>query len=278
MNEKIKSNRQTIVIAVFATVIFMFAANYSASAQGKFKTGDRVECDSMEIDKYEKGTVLPYGKYDHPPTSYYRVRLDRNPTDTDGTICRNERIRALAETATKENQTETNTRQTTLTDVTQQQAEKRVAADKTGGKLQVDENNTVLADRELLDCDNIEQKPAKNGARPDAKLLEKLIRCLWERPAEKGLDGARTVDLTPLQIGAPRKWVPYKDIGSGGNSNTIVYPVKTTYTWRTFYRSRIEEIVSVGVFNCYVNTFGEWQCGSEESKQKGETKNIPVQR
>lgn len=269
---------QTIAFAAFATLAFMFAAYHSASAQGKFKPGDRVECDSMEIDKYEKGTVLPYGKYDHPPTSYYRVRLDRNPTDTDGTICRIERIRALAATAINENQTETNTRQTKTTGGTQQQTGGRIAADKNGGELLVDENNTVLADRELLNCDNIEQKPVKNGARPDAKLLEKLIRCLWERPSEKGLDGARTVDLTPLQIGAPRKWVEYKDIGSGGNANTTVYPVKTTYTWRTFYRSKIQEIVSVGVFNCYVDTFGEWKCGLSDSKQKGETKDIPVQQ
>jgi hypothetical protein len=145
-------------------------------------------------------------------------------------------------------------------------------------KLRVDEDGTVMADRELLDCGNIEQKPTKNGTRPDAKLLEKLIRCLYERPAEKGLDGARTVDLTPLQIGEPRKWIRYRDIGSGGTPDTLVWAVKTTFTWRTFYRSRIEEVVSVGVFNCYVNTFGEWQCGSSESKQKGETKNIPVQQ
>lgn len=93
-----------------------------------------------------------------------------------------------------------------------------------------------------------------------------------------GVSLIENVDLTPLQIGAPRKWIPRQDIGSGGTPDTLVWAVKTTYTWRTFYRSRIQEGVYVGVFNCYVNTFGEWQCGSADSKQKGETKDIPVQQ
>lgn len=142
--------------------------------------------------------------------------------------------------------------------------------------LRVDENNTVLANRELLDCDNLKQTKAKNGSTPNPKLLEKLIRCIWEKPSIEGMDGAVTMGLTPLQIGSPRKWIPYKDIGSGGTANTIVYPIKTTYTQRTFYRHAVDERIYDGVFNCYVNTFGEWQCGSADSKQKGQTKRINV--
>ena len=269
MKKQIKSNWQTIVFVIVAAFVYMFAASHPALAQGKFKAGDRVECDVMQIGRWEKGTILPYGKYDDPTNiNYYRVKLDRNATDEDGSICQFKITRSLNEAAKKD--------ETAKKD--EPQEENPTPKNKDTGKLRVDENNTVLADRELLDCDNIEQKPTKNGARPDAKLLEKLIRCLYERPAEKGLDGARTVDLTPLQIGASRKWIPYRDIGSGGTPDTLVWAVKTTYTWRTFYRSRIQENVYVSVFNCYVNTFGEWQCGSSDSKQKGETKDIPVQQ
>ena len=269
MKKQTKSNWQTIVFVIVAAFVYMFAASHPALAQGKFKAGDRVECDVMQIGRWEKGTILPYGKYDDPTNiNYYRVKLDRNATDEDGSICQFKITRSLNETDKKD--------ETAKKD--EPQEENPTPKNKDTGKLRVDENNTVLADRELLDCDNIEQKQTKNGARPDAKLLEKLIRCLWERPSEKGLDGARTVDLTPLQIGASRKWIPYRDIGSGGTPDTLVWAVKTTYTWRTFYRTRIYEDVYVGVFNCYVNTFGEWQCGSSDSKRKGESKEIPVQQ
>jgi len=271
MNKQTKSNRQMPLFAVIAAAILMFAASANVAAQGKLKVGDRVECDGMQIGKWEKGTILPYGKYDDPDNAtYYRVKLDRSSLSSldEGSICGFKYTRFLNEPTKKDGPQKDNPAP----------KDERNKTDKDVGKLRVDENNTVLADRELLDCDNIEQRPTKNGARPDAKLLEKLIRCLYERTAEKGLDGARTVDLTPLQIGAPRKWIPRLDIGSGGTLDTLVYAVKTTYTWRTFYRTRIQENVSVGVFNCYVNTFGEWQCGSAGSKQKGETKDIPVQQ
>src|SRR5581483_1334444 len=49
-------------------------------------------------------------------------------------------------------------------------------------KLRVDENDTVLADRELLDCKNLKAGPARNGPPPPADLAKKLIRCLFETP------------------------------------------------------------------------------------------------
>jgi hypothetical protein len=223
--------------------------NPNKTGAGRFKVGDRVKACDIQLDNYPacwRNATILQDMMAEDGSDYYQVRSE------NGSLyyVPSKYIRAGGTPATP-----------TLE-----------------AKLRMDENGTVLADRELLDCDNIKQKPTRNGARPDAKLLEKLIRCLYERPAEKGLDGARTVDLTPLQIGASRKWIPYRDIGSGGTPDTLVWAVKTTYTWRTFYRSRIQENVYVGVFNCYVNTFGEWQCGSSESKQKGETKDIPVQQ
>lgn len=43
MKKQTKSNWQTIVFAAIATLVFMFAANSSASAQTTYKVGDRVE-------------------------------------------------------------------------------------------------------------------------------------------------------------------------------------------------------------------------------------------
>ena len=157
----------------------------------------------------------------------------------------------------------------------QTQAVKQAAADKTIVKLRVDENNTVLADREILACP-VEQKPVKNGTRPNPQLLGKLIRCIWEKPAREGMDGAVTMDLTPLQIGAPRRWNPRTDLG--GSARTIVYPVKTTYTQKTFYRERTIVDEYTGVFNCSIDPFGEWKCGMAENKRKGESKSIPVKK
>lgn len=87
----------------------------------------------------------------------------------------------------------------------QTQAARRAADDRNVIKLGVDANNTVLADREILDCPP-EQKPARKGSRPDPALLGKLIRCIWEKPAREGVDGAVTMDLTPPQIGEARRW------------------------------------------------------------------------
>ncbi len=137
------------------------------------------------------------------------------------------------------------------------------------------QNNTVLADREILNCP-VEQKRVKNGTRPDPQLVGKLIRCIWEKPATTGMDGAVTMDLTPLQIGTPRRWNPRRDLG--GSASTIVYPVKTTYTQKTFYRERTVVDEYTGVFNCSIDPVGEWKCGMAENKRKGESKSIPVRQ
>ena len=248
-----------------AAITIIIGATFSASAQQQptYKVGDRVEASvlSLKDDKYyKKATIVAIDM----SVSAVVVRMDDEKDHTGAqkeytTHIKN--LRPLQETAAEK----------------QAQAAKQAIADKNVEKLRVDENNTVLADRELLDCDNIKQKPVKNGAPPDPKLLDKLIRCIWEKPAGRGVDGAVTIDLTPLQIGVPRKWNPRRDLGNG-NINTIVYPVKTTYTQKTFYRGRIVVDEYFAVFNCNVDPFGAWTCGLAENKRKGESKSIPVRQ
>lgn len=59
---------------------------------------------------------------------------------------------------------------------------------------------------ELLDCP-IAQKSVKNGAKPDAELFKKIVRC------KKGDEGAVRVDVTALQIGTSRPWSYRQDSG-----------------------------------------------------------------
>lgn len=134
----------------------------------------------------------------------------------------------------------------------------------------------TLVGRAILQCP-VEQPDAKNGSAPDAELLKKIIRCKkGEKAAAKGYkEGAVTVEVTALKIGAPRAWSYKQDTGNG-TKDTVVYPVKVTYTERTHYMTRTEVSENwIRVLNCYVNSFGEWQVGSEEPVKSPDVSSIP---
>lgn len=234
------------------------AAVNTQQPAGIFKTGDRVECDKAGIDTWELGTIMPFLKYDLTDGKTYRVRLDaqaRGGMYLEGIVVMIEKIRLLPNAPAY-------------------QAEKTVIP---VGKAKVDKDNTLSADRQILECP-VQQKNAINGDRPDAELCKKLIRCKkGEKAASKGYDGAMTVDVTALQIGTPRKWDYYRDLGNG-KVGTNVYPVKATFSYKTFYRTRTEVSENwIRILNFYVDAFGEWAIGSEENVKAGVTKNIPVE-
>lgn len=143
-------------------------------------------------------------------------------------------------------------------------------------QLRVDENNTVLADRDILDCMNLEHS-GRNGDRPPPELIKKLIRCLEERPSPRGQDGATTVDVTQLNIATPRKWVLYRDIGQG-TANTMVYPVHATFNKKTFYRTRNIQVTGAeGSYTCFADKFNFWVCGIAAGPSKeGQRQEIMV--
>lgn len=130
-------------------------------------------------------------------------------------------------------------------------------------------------ERSIQPCP-VTQPAVKNGAKPDPELLKKLVRCSkGEKAAEKGYDGAVTVDVASVQIGEARKWSPSRDSGNG-KLDTIVYPTKVTYSVRTHYKTRIAaEDNSIRILNFYVNAFGEWQSGSEEPVKSADVRSIP---
>ena len=128
---------------------------------------------------------------------------------------------------------------------------------------------------EMLDCP-IAQKSVKNGAKPDAELFKKIVRCKkGEKTVKKGDEGAVRVDVTALQVGSSRPWSYRQDSGNG-QVGTLVYPVKASYTVSTFYRSATEiEEGWIRILNFSVNPFGEWEIGSEEPVKSPTTKRVP---
>lgn len=236
-------------------------AGQAVEPGAKFKPGDRVECDTMNIGTWYKGTVLPFeakdepGKFKDATGNFFyihRVRLDNEAaTRPAGGMCFTDRTRLLAGAAATP-----------------------PPVDRSVGPVTTDADGTVSADRPILSCP-VAQPKVGNGTRPNAELLKKIVRCdKGEKPAAKGVDGAVTVDVAEIDIAASRPWVYTRDMG--GKPGTTIYPVRVTYTVKTFYRYRtaVEENW-VRTINFYVNEFGEWQSGSEEPVKGPQSREIP---
>lgn len=249
--------QKQIVFVAIAAFVFMFAGHLTVLAQGKYKPGDRVECNTVGSLKYEnaweKGTVMAFRDNDQPDGSWYRVKADSNKVEY---YCRIEHIRAIAGAQTK----------------TEKKVEKTEKPVEEETQDETEENE--MPDYAFVECP-VEQKQVKNGARPNAELLKKIIRCnKGEKAVEEGDEGAVTVEISALVIGAARPWKYSQDMGNG-KVGTIVYPVKATYTTTTHYRTATEvEEGWVRIFNFYVNAFGEWAIGSQENVKSSKFKRI----
>jgi hypothetical protein len=246
-------------LLAFALILLLFPS-VIAQQPMQFKVGDRVEVDVImagapERSMYKKGTVVGVDEKDRS----YLVDVDALP----GKLPQQYRIpvrdygkywiRAAPGGGPGA-------------------AAPAVATD----KLRVDDNGTVLADREILDCEHLTH-PGRNGSPLPVELAKKLIRCTIERPAQPGMDGAQIMDITEFTAGPARKWKLYEDMGQG-SLNTLVYPVLVEWNQKTFYRSRNLAITGkVGMFTCFVDNTGLWQCGSAAGPHKeGKTQEIRV--
>jgi hypothetical protein len=122
-------------------------------------------------------------------------------------------------------------------------------------------------------------QPAKASAKPNPKLLAKLIRCLFEKKADPGMDGAVKIDVQTLKVGKSRPFIPATngtgDLGNGG-PGTIVWPVKVTWRWTTYYNSSRQVSDNISVFNCLLNTFDEWECGLAQRIKDGPLRSLPA--
>ena len=222
----------------------------------KYKIGDRVQCERTDMQAWETGTVVPLRKTDFQDGRIYRVLLDsysKAGLYLDGHDCTVERMRPLAGAAPFKGETPA------------------IPV----GNVTIDDENTVSADRAIMECP-VPQTKVKNGAGPNIELFKKLIRCRKgeKAAARKGADGAVTVEVTSLVPGATRPWEYGRDMG--GKPGTIIHPVKATFHYKTFYRSSTQVSQNwISIINFYVNSFGEWEFGSEETKKMGDTINIP---
>lgn len=254
-----------LALATGAALIGVCGAGV-ASAQ-TYNPGDRVECNVVgsakpEYEKYyEKGTVLAFRPGDGQDGSWYRVKADVNGVEY---YCKVEVIRAIAQ---EEPPPPPPARPATTPP--------RAPAPMAQQRQAITPTPAALPTGGFLNCP-IQQPKVKNGARPDPELLKKIIRCAkGEKAVPPGDEGAVQVDVHSVQIGASRTWSYRQDSGNG-QVGTLVYPVRATYTIKTLYRAATEvEENWIRTLNFYVNPFGEWQIGSEETVKGGAARRIP---
>jgi hypothetical protein len=232
----------------------------------QFKVGDRVEVDILHVSTsspedmqvWKKGTVTEIDlRPGYRPN--YAVQLDplpgQLPESTRIPVTRNATERVWIRSgggAAPKIQTE---------------------------NLRVDENDTVLANREVLDCGHRDQPSARNGSPLPAEEAKILIRCArGENPSPAGGQGATTVDITQFAIGAPRRWNLRIDTGAGGTADTIVYPVRVKYTTKSFYREQ-NKVTSdrEQLFACHVDV-DQWICGPDQVLKEGQQTRIQVMK
>ena len=246
-----------LIAALFAIAIMTAAAT---AQEATYKVGDRVEINMVpgpgdkSMAVWKKGSVM--GVFPDPTTRAYVVQLDPIPGQ-------------LPQTLTIPMSREVNG------DI---RPFGGAAPQIPTAKLRTDENGTVLADREILDCENLVHA-GRNGSPPPPELIRKLIRCIYEKPSKPGEDGAVTMDITSMTIGAPHRWRVYVDIGQGILS-TLVYPVQVKWNMKQFYHTRIISTTDQEApFTCFADATNLWICGGASGLHKpGKTQDIMVKQ
>lgn len=107
MDKYNESNRlRQLLFAVIATMVFVLTASSVAVAQGKYKIGDRVECDATQMGTFKKGTIVPFPKSEADQSGrLYYVKLDGSNI-TEGYVCMATHMRPLVEAASSKPENE----------------------------------------------------------------------------------------------------------------------------------------------------------------------------
>jgi len=82
---------------------------------------------------------------------------------------------------------------------------------------------TAAASAQSLNCP-VTQTAVAADAKPDMELFKQILRCKkGEKSVAAGDEGAVTVEVSSLQVGAARPWTYRQDSGSG-QEGTQVHP------------------------------------------------------
>jgi|CXWL01.1.fsa_nt_gi hypothetical protein len=97
MRTNTKSIRKDTLLAVLAALSFILAASPDlAAAGGKYKIGDRVECDPSQIGQFKPGTIVDFPKNETERSGrFFYVLLDGSHI-TEGYLCMATHMRAIS--------------------------------------------------------------------------------------------------------------------------------------------------------------------------------------
>lgn len=83
------------MVTVLAALCFILAGSAEGAATGKYKIGDRVECDPSQIGQFKPGTIVDYPKNETDRSGrFFYVLLDGSNI-TEGYLCMATHMRAL---------------------------------------------------------------------------------------------------------------------------------------------------------------------------------------
>ena len=113
-------------------------------------------------------------------------------------------------------------------------------------------------------------------APPTAQDIEKALKSIHEKPAPRGSDGAVTVEVKSVKVGAQRKW--HFEDGGDGTAETDLWSARVHYLIRTHFRTR------TAVYDCdypcavFRNGLGEWQVGITAGAKKDSNYDEPADK
>lgn len=120
----------------------------------------------------------------------------------------------------------------------------------------------------------MDQPKVAAGSRPNSQRLAEVIRCLFEVRGQSRAERSIEVDIRSIEIGTSRACVPREDFECGTPRHTI-FPALVRWTKTDYYTNSIQWSDNESVFNCFVNPFGQWQCGLGRRIRDGQIQNRP---
>lgn len=101
--------------------------------------------------------------------------------------------------------------------------------------------------------------PNLNATRQSQGFLA-LIRSVMDHPAAPGMDGAVTITIQSVQVGAARRWTVLDSENFSADPSKPVYDLRVSFTSCTDFRTAIELRKQVSNFQCFTAPTGQPVC------------------